>query len=1504
MLSSAPEAHLVLGLGGLGIQVVSRVPSLLERHPGQTEPVLFAGLDTCLDAPENPVRRDGLELFLLPLKDQAEAIKDPQRVPTTSVWLPPGLPLEPNEAGTRGIRALGRLAFYLNVRSVEEWLQRQILTLFETPELPSNLQVHLVAALGGGTGGSLLLETAYTLQRLVAGRLPMTLRALVIVRPKGRVDERASANLYASLTELNHFQAPDTTFQFQYSSGQVWETARAAFEQVYMFACNDPEEPAELDSTVAQVASHLGVGLWTEYDVVNKEVRKRQEVLFRDPDARGNPASYFVEGSALLVLPFEEVRWTLATRLARNVVARWRELLFRVESERRPRADASFGERLLKTQRLNLDSVLLTLEGPLPDPQGVPFRPGDRLGEARKALVKGGAPASSLAVLDQELLEQTGTDGSWGLSERLTERAGEILTRGQVEVARELSSFFAPGEEDFASFCRLLEELTGLLSGSVQVLYEKLNLKEVEAIRLSESRQELLLKLPAAGRSALARVFQKGRLEEPIEAFLETATRFYDNRLSILVHRAALNVFLGLMQTVEQFSAGVRELQGYLEELELDLREEETAAFRRIFAMPGEVLLSPPEVEAFLVAQSGQDAVARATEGILNSLGHDLFEIPRALDRAEALRRMVDVLSDTLGRARQTDVVEQFLARYPGDIARDQLRILFERARPGLQVNPDVAGYSPPAPPSAVYVGVHAGTEPEGREKTQLLALLKGLPGEVPLTVLPLMTRERLAILRLFGGLPLRAFDLEEPQRAYLQELRLGRFPLHSRHDVRWHALSRPSREEQQQIYSRVAVALHLGHLDPGTRVLVPAWPSVKGQELPYGIEALSSPRWPDMGSVKRCLELYDSFHEAVWVEQSLLAALIRWQDERLDEVGAEAYLKLLSQGGPALELLGMSLEVDLTRARDLLLSRTEEQWPSWDAVVKRALLKSPMVAEGDLVSIPKGFRCWAMQRYVELHPEENLAYHPASARLELVSARDLAQFDALWRRVVEASEGDPVGFGDQAGDLIRLLCHNLGFTPLESMGLGALRGLRVETHGLRVKIPRVIPILVSQKALLAGEDIEQLRSLMEQMGQTTRFGLLIVMGEVERNVSLIDDKLRSLLRYDVIALGPTELREILRVRHRLSALVGRILEQVDLTVVSPFVTEGPVSASMFFGREGDIKEILSRLERGSVALLGPRRIGKTSIVQRVLASQRAAGHPLIYMDCQAVTTPRDLLGMLADQYLNQKTYDTEEPAAALRRMLGDLKTMYAGRKLYLVLDEIDLLLSQPDAAVLMRVFRAAAAEGMADFLLCGERTLERKINESDSPLSNFCHPIRVQFLPPRDAAKLISEPLEQMEIRWADKEASLERIIDFTGGHPNLIQRVCSALIERLNEERSRTIQPDMIEEVLLGPQLEEYLDTLWGSSTYLEKIITLAIEGGESLTAQDVKRRLEQYELEASLSNVVSALDDLCLFGLLKRQGTRHTFRIESFPVMVREALDVAEAIELYKELMLYGN
>jgi pSer/pThr/pTyr-binding forkhead associated (FHA) protein len=56
----------------------------------------------------------------------------------------------------------------------------------------------------------------------------------------------------------------------------------------------------------------------------------------------------------------------------------------------------------------------------------------------------------------------------------------------------------------------------------------------------------------------------------------------------------------------------------------------------------------------------------------------------------------------------------------------------------------------------------------------------------------------------------------------------------------------------------------------------------------------------------------------------------------------------------------------------------------------------------------------------------------------------------------------------------------------------------------------------------------------------------------------------------------------------------------VELSALSPYVTAGPVPDGMFFGREREIKTIQASIQSGSFAVLGGRRIGKTSVLQRV----------------------------------------------------------------------------------------------------------------------------------------------------------------------------------------------------------------------------------------------------------------------------------------------------------------
>ncbi len=156
------------------------------------------------------------------------------------------------------------------------------------------------------------------------------------------------------------------------------------------------------------------------------------------------------------------------------------------------------------------------------------------------------------------------------------------------------------------------------------------------------------------------------------------------------------------------------------------------------------------------------------------------------------------------------------------------------------------------------------------------------------------------------------------------------------------------------------------------------------------------------------------------------------------------------------------------------------------------------------------------------------------------------------------------------------------------------------------------------------------------------------------------------------------------------------------------------------------------------------------------------------------------------------------------------------------------------------------------------------------------------------------------MEIRFENSQEALDLLLFVTAGHPNLIQRACIALVARLSRSKTRQVDREMLEEVLReGTFGEEYLATLWGSSGMKEKIVSLAIEQDEELTTQELRGRLESdFQIELDMPELVDSLENLCLYGILERRGSRFQFAIRSFPEVVRHLMDVHQGVEQYRE------
>jgi hypothetical protein len=188
-------------------------------------------------------------------------------------WLPrEKLYAIPRSLQPQGSRALGRLAFADNHLRLMARLRRDVQQITHQDALYQSVsqtglalrdnrpRVYVLAAAGGGSSG-LLIDLAYGLRRLLHQmRHPEAeVTALLFCgAPQDPATPRQEqANIYATLTELNHFTDPAIPFGAQYGT----EGARLCddgppYRQVYLLQLAN-RSPGALRDTVAHLGSYL-----------------------------------------------------------------------------------------------------------------------------------------------------------------------------------------------------------------------------------------------------------------------------------------------------------------------------------------------------------------------------------------------------------------------------------------------------------------------------------------------------------------------------------------------------------------------------------------------------------------------------------------------------------------------------------------------------------------------------------------------------------------------------------------------------------------------------------------------------------------------------------------------------------------------------------------------------------------------------------------------------------------------------------------------------------------------------------------------------------------------------------------------------------------------------------------------------------------------------------------------------------------------------------------------
>lgn len=176
-------------------------------------------------------------------------------------WFPRHLDPGQIDSGAGGVRAIGRLCFFLSVWRIEESLRNKVKQITNSANIKSFLgehlsslkmdeasaiDVHIVTSLCGGTGSACLLDISYLVKHIIADdtkQMPNSTAHLVTPEPFegepgiGRSSrEYIQQNFAVALSEIEHFTKKDAPrpWDVEYRNGTRVHSVEKPFSVAYL----------------------------------------------------------------------------------------------------------------------------------------------------------------------------------------------------------------------------------------------------------------------------------------------------------------------------------------------------------------------------------------------------------------------------------------------------------------------------------------------------------------------------------------------------------------------------------------------------------------------------------------------------------------------------------------------------------------------------------------------------------------------------------------------------------------------------------------------------------------------------------------------------------------------------------------------------------------------------------------------------------------------------------------------------------------------------------------------------------------------------------------------------------------------------------------------------------------------------------------------------------------------------------------------------------------------
>jgi Tubulin like len=724
------------------------------------------------------------------------------------------------EEGAKGIRPIGRLAFFHNYEQIKTSIEsaerrtrgHEAQLLRNGIKVEPGLNIFVVGSLCGGTGSGMFLDIAYSLRHDYGNDNAQIFGYLVISPKLYGNTANMNANTYSALKELDYYTKPGTQFNAVYDryNQVIVRENRPPFDYTYLISDQTLGEYQILEQRkLCNVIAHkIALEFAGELAPSVKGMRDNFTLYMSqwDEHPRPNVQRYLTFGLAAIYFPRDTIVQIALNRISVKLVNFW------LNGEQQNQDLNSLLETflmnwhsdLVKKEGFNLKISEATQEGNKTFANSLNnWRRNleTRINECKNAEDRQNLRRNLSRNFREEFRKVQSNEieenrGIW--LRRLQQTSPNIANQLKQNINDFLENLLNPSNPNFGikTVQEWLEGMQTELNDHQRTLNEEIlgfgTAKKPEdldkKIQNIEQRLDDIEKkpqIPIIGNNAKNREFQieaKTGVKE-IADLLKYNFELHLQKEAKKVVEELLRSIQYLITKVAEFSRQVENLQRIYQEQEKKLKE------MNFDEMIGQAIFDDQDIEncynILFYGQSMRSQLALVSINITNAAirSESLINfIDRNRIKDEQLKQQIEINIDkdfgTIIRTIPVSVIKRFIQNYPGINTAERLQQILEESQPLLRLNLTNPYYSESPAKRSKLVGFRDSDEPEETDfKQALIDSLSILPAQIKQT----QADQEILFINEYAGFPLRLIkDLEKMKSHYISQTNMEGMFLHN----------------------------------------------------------------------------------------------------------------------------------------------------------------------------------------------------------------------------------------------------------------------------------------------------------------------------------------------------------------------------------------------------------------------------------------------------------------------------------------------------------------------------------------------------------------------------------------------------------------------------------------------------------------------------------------------------------------------------------------------------